>query len=312
MCAPLASGHLAALSRPQPGSNSSRSTRGSPGPRRRHPHPQPARAAEPRRDPAGIRAPAGATRPGTESPLRDDRAARAAEAGRRRARPQRWARPGSGGLRDPLRPRAPADHRGRRLPVRRHGHRLAGHRGRAAERDAGGVLQQRGDHPGRPALAGGHAQAGGHRLLPHDDRPVGRRLRHRRPQGSPTGPPADLRALPGGRQRLRAPGRGPDRPGRPRPHGGHRRPRPRRRPAAGEGRQLHAGADGRRRQPSRAHPPARRRPADRDHPARGAQLHRRRPRGQLAEVAAAGRLQPARGAGAAPDRLRGPRHVCAR
>ena len=51
--------------------------------------------------------------------------------------------------------------------------------------------------------------------------------------------------------------------------------------------------------------------ADRDHAARGPELHRRGPRGALAEVAAADRLHAARGPGAARHRLRGPRHGAA-
>ena len=90
--------------------------------------------------------------------------------------------------------------------------------GRAAADHGGGVHRLRGDRAGRPALAGGHAQARRHGLLAHDGRPVGVELHRpgRRRRQAPHRAAADVRALGAGRERLRPAGGGPDLRGRPR------------------------------------------------------------------------------------------------
>ena len=93
------------------------------------------------------------------------------------------------------------------------------------------------------------------------------------------------------------------RPGRGR---GRRGQRPRRGPVPAPAGQLRGALAVRRGQRARGVGLPRGPQADRDHPARGTELHRRRARGHLAEVAAADRVHPARGPGPAPGRLRRP------
>ena len=112
--------------------------------------------------------------------------------------------------------------------------------GRAGADHGGGVHRLRGDRAGRPALAGGDAQARRHGLLPDDGRPVGVELDRpgRRRRQPPHRAAADVRALGAGRERLRPPGGGPDLRGRPRRARGRRGHRPRRRPAPARAGQL--------------------------------------------------------------------------
>ena len=85
---------------------------------------------------------------------------------------------------------------------------------RAAVGDVRGVPRRRGRRPRGPALAGGHAQAGRHRLRPVHDRPLVLAERRARTRAGrrPLRPPADLGPLGAGRQRLRAAGRERGRP----------------------------------------------------------------------------------------------------
>ena len=98
---------------------------------------------------------------------------------------------------------------------------------------------------------------------------------------------------PGG-QRLRPADRGPHRPLRPRSQRGDRGDRPRRRCRCPTQHARYFARGPR----AAAHRPE----ADRDHPARGPELHRRRQPRALAEVVAAHRVRPVRGARAAPGR----------
>ena len=180
--------------------------------------------------------------------------------------------------------------------------------GRAGADHGGGVHRLRGDRAGRPALAGGHAQARRHRLLPRRWSTRGRRAgpaRTTTPPARRDRAAADLRALGAGRERLRPPGRGPDRA-----WSTSTRARSSRSSTTASCRCRRSRATTRSRgSSSPGNVPAfdafpRRRQADRDHPARGPELHRRRPRRRLAEVARPDRLHPARGPGPAPGRLR--------
>ena len=83
---------------------------------------------------------------------------------------------------------------------------------------------------------------------------------------------------------------------------GPRGHRPRRRAAAARAGQLRGAVALRVRERAGGRALPRGPQADRDHPARGPELHRRRPRRVLAEVAGPDRLHPAGGPGAAPGR----------
>ena len=132
-----------------------------------------------------------------------------------------------------------------------------------------------------------------------DDDPLGRRIAR----------PLTFVRVGAGRARLRAAGRGPDLRGRPRrdevvdvdDHGVVPLP-----PQPGNYEEPWIFESGQR-PAGRTRP--RRRQADRDHPARGPELHRRRARRALAEVAPADRLHPARGPRAARGRLRRARPI---
>ena len=169
----------------------------------------------------------------------------------------------------------------------------------AAEHDRRRVARVRRDAPRPPGADRGAGAARDHRHVPGADRHVGLRRRVR-PRALPRAPDRLVRRLvPGQRagQPVRpprhrpAPGRRPEHDDAARTRGQRpRRPTPER--------------DGR--VPAQAHPDAAaRRDAAGDQPARRGRLHPRRPPADLAELAAAARLQPPRGPGAAPGRLPG-------